>query len=92
MPPLRHPSTARSHAPRPYKASIIVISSDEDEEPKPAPKRGHRKHRRSRPEGEVLEIGEDTSVKLEDPEMEDLRRQYDELEQACPPRCSMNSQ
>jgi len=81
MPPLRHPSTARSLAPGPYKASIIVISSDEDEEPIPATERGHRKHRRSRPEGDVLEIVDDTSVKLEEPETENLRRRCDELEQ-----------
>jgi len=80
MPPLRHPSAARS-APGPYKASVIVISSDEDEEPIPAAKRGHRKHRRSRPEGDVLEIVDDKSVKPKEPEIENLRRRCDELEQ-----------
>ncbi|KAH9993189.1 hypothetical protein BJV77DRAFT_999076 [Russula vinacea] len=82
MPPYRHPQTARSHAPRkPYKASIIVISSDEEEEPVSVPKRGSRKPRRSRVEGEVLEISENTSVKVEEPELDDLRRRCHELEQ-----------
>ena len=93
MPPYRHPQTARSHAPsKPYKASIIVISSDEEEEkPVSVPKRGSRKPRRSRAEGEVLEISEDTSVKVEEPESEDLRRRCHELEQVCSFHCSMNT-
>ena len=92
MPPYRHPQTARSHAPRkPYKASIIVISSDEEEEePVSVPKRGSRKPRRSRVEGEVLEISENTSVKVEEPELDDLRRRCHELEQVCSSHCSMN--
>lgn len=89
MPVHRHPSIVRSHA-VPYKASIIVISSDEDEDPLPPPKRGSRRPRRSRPEGEVLEILEDTSAKHEEPEMESLRRRCHELEQACSPHYSMN--
>ncbi|KAI9510080.1 hypothetical protein F5148DRAFT_1182284 [Russula earlei] len=81
MPPHRHSSTPRSHAPGPYKASIIVISSDEDEEPAPASKHGQRKPRRSKPEGEALEIVEDIPVELEEPETERLRQRCQELEQ-----------
>ncbi|KAH9988297.1 hypothetical protein BJV77DRAFT_755574 [Russula vinacea] len=81
MPPYRHPQTARLHALRnPYKVSIIVISSDEDEEPVSVPKRGSRKHRRSRAESEVHEISEDTSVKVDETEF-DLRRRCHELEE-----------
>jgi hypothetical protein len=91
MPAHRHPSTARSRAAGgPYKASIIVISSDEEEEPLSVPKRGSRKPRRSRVEGEILEISDETPVKVEEPELESLRRQCHELEQACSPHCSMN--
>jgi hypothetical protein len=86
MPAHRHPSTTRSHATgRPYKASIIVISSDEEDEHLPVPKRGSRKSRRSRAEGEILEILEETPVKAEEPELESLRRRCHELEQACSP-------
>ncbi|KAF8499575.1 hypothetical protein F5888DRAFT_1683395 [Russula emetica] len=82
MPAHRHPSTTRSHAAgAPYKASIIVISSDEEEEPLSVPKRGSRKPRRSRAEGEILEISDETPVKAEEPELESLRRRYHELEQ-----------
>jgi hypothetical protein len=94
MPAHRHPSTARSHTQgrqgRPYKASIIVISSDEEEEPVPVPKRGPRRPRRSRAEGEVLEISDNTSVKVEEPELDGLRQRCHELEQACSPHCTMN--
>jgi hypothetical protein len=91
MPAHRHLSTARSHAAgEPYKASIIVISSDEEEEPLSVPKRGSRKPRRSRAEGEILEILDETSVKVEEPDLESLRRRCQELEQACSPHCSMN--
>lgn len=91
MPAHRHPSTARSHAVGgPYKASIIVISSDEDEEPLSVPKRGLRKPRRSRAEGEILEISDETPVKVEEPELESLRQRCHELEQACSPHFSMN--
>jgi hypothetical protein len=90
MPAHRH-STTRSHASgRHYKASIIVISSDEEGEPVPVAKRGSRRPRRSRGEGGVLEILDDTSVKVEEPELEDLRRRCHELEQACCPHCCMN--
>ena len=86
MPAHRRPSTARSHAARrPYKSSIIVISSDEGEEPSSVPKRGSRKPKRSRAEGEILEIIDETPVKVEEPELESLRRQCHELEQACSP-------
>jgi hypothetical protein len=91
MPAHRHPSMARSHAAGgPYKASIIVISSDEEEEPLSMPKRGSRKPRRSRPEGEILEISDETPIKVEGPELESLRRRCRELEQARSPHCSMN--
>jgi hypothetical protein len=91
MPAHRHPVAARSHAAgRPYKASIIVISSDEEEEPLSAPKRGSRKPRRSRAEGEILEISDETPVKTEEPDLESLRRRCQELEQACSPHCGMN--
>ena len=92
MPAHRHPSTARSHAiGGPYKASIIVISSDEDEEPVSVPKRRSRKSRHSRVEGDILEIMDDTLVKTEEPELESLRRRCHDLEQAgSPPHCSMN--
>ena len=83
MPAHRHPQAARSHAGRPYKASIIVISSDEEDEHLPVRKRGSRKPKRSRAEGEVLEISEDTSVKSEEPELESLRQRCHELEQVC---------
>ncbi|KAH9993496.1 hypothetical protein BJV74DRAFT_795586 [Russula compacta] len=56
MPVHRHPSIVRSHAPGPYKASIIVISSDEDEDPLPPPKRGSRRPRRSGAEGEERDL------------------------------------
>jgi hypothetical protein len=92
MPVHRHPSIVRSHAPEPYKTSIIVISSDEDEDPLPPPKRSSRRPRRSRPEGEVLEILDDTSAKQEEPETESLRRRCHELEQACSPFYSMSPQ
>ena len=89
MPANRRPSSARSHTARgPYKASIIVISSDEDEEPLSVPKRGSRKPRRSRAEGEVLEISEETPVKVDEPELESLQRRCHELEQACFLHCS----
>ena len=94
MPAHRHPSIARSHAPRrPHKASIIIISSDEEEESAqvgPVPKRGSRRPKRPRAAGEILEILEDTSVKVEEPELEDLRQRCHELEQACSPYCSLN--
>jgi hypothetical protein len=91
MPAHRHPSTARSHAAGgPYKASLIVISSDEDEEPLSVPRRSSRKSRRSRAEGEILEISDETPVKVEEPELESLRRRCRELEQACSHHCSMN--
>lgn len=91
MPAHRQPSTARSHAAGgPYKASIIVISSDEEEEPLPVSKRGSRKPRRSRVEGEILEILDETPTKSEDSELESLRRRCHELEQACFPHCSIN--
>ena len=91
MPAHRHSSTARPHAAgRPYKASIIVISSDEDEEPLSVPKRGSRKPRRSRVEGEILEILDETPVKAEEPDLECLRQRCHELEQACSLHCSMN--
>jgi hypothetical protein len=91
MPAHRRPSTPRSHAAgRPYKASIIVISSDEEEEPLSVPKRGSRKPRRSRAEGEILEIFDETTVKSEEPDLDSLRRRCQELEQACSPHCSMN--
>jgi hypothetical protein len=91
MPAHRQPSTARSRAAGgPYKASIIVISSDEEEEPLSVPKRGSRKPRRSRAEGEILEISDETPVKVEEPELESLRRRCHELEQACSTYCSMN--
>ena len=83
MPAHRHPSTTRSHAPGPYKASIIVISSDEDEEPVTPPRRAPRKPRRSKPEGEVLEILDGPLIKFEEQDTEDLRRRCRELEQAC---------
>ena len=89
MPAHRYPQTARSHAGRPYKASIIVISSDEEEEHRPVSKRGSRKPRRSRVEGEVLEILEDSSVKVEERESESLRQRCHELEQACSSHRSM---
>jgi hypothetical protein len=83
MPAHRHPQTPRSHTARPYKASIIVISSDEEDEHLPARKRGSRKPKRSRAEGEVLEISEDTSVNSEEPELESIRQRCHELEQVC---------
>lgn len=89
MPAHRHPQTARSHAGRPYKASIIVISSDEEEEHRPVSKRGSRKPRRSRAEGEVLEISEDSPVKVEERESEGLRQRCHELKQACSSHRSM---
>lgn len=88
MPAHRHASTARSGGP--YKTSIIVISSDEEDEPLSVPKRGSRKPRRSRVEGEILEILDETPVKVEEPELESLRRRCHELEQACSPHYSMN--
>jgi len=81
MPAHRRPSIARPHASGPYKSSPIIISSDEEEDPVPVPKRSSRKPRRSRPEGEVLEILDDTPVKQEEPETETLRRRCHELEQ-----------
>jgi hypothetical protein len=92
MPAHRRPSIARSHASGPYKPSPIIISSDEEEDPVPVPKRSSRKPRRLRPEGEVLEILDDTPVKQEEPETETLRRRCHELEQACSPHCSMGPQ
>jgi hypothetical protein len=83
MPAHRHSSTARSHAQGPYKASIIVISSDEEEEPVSVPKRAPRKPRRSIPEGEVLEILDDPPIKFEEQDTEDLRRRCRDLEQVC---------
>ena len=83
MPAHRHPQAARPHSGRPYKTSIIVISSDEEDEHVPVRKRGSRKPRRSRVEGEVLEISEDVSVKAEEPELESLRQRCHELEQVC---------
>lgn len=86
MPAHRHSPTSRLHATgAPYKGSIIVISSDEEEEPLSVPKRGLRKPRHSRAEGEILEILDETSVKVEEPELESLRRRCHELEQACSP-------
>ncbi|KAH9979123.1 hypothetical protein BGW80DRAFT_1283147, partial [Lactifluus volemus] len=59
----------------------IVISSDEEEDPRPAPPRGLRKPRRSKRQ-EVLEVLDDTPVKHEEEtETEKLRRQCHELEQ-----------
>ncbi|KAI0248205.1 hypothetical protein BJV78DRAFT_1238824 [Lactifluus subvellereus] len=79
MPAHRSPSTTRSHTHGPYKPPIIVISSDEEADPRPAPKRGSRRPRRSKPE-EVLEIL-DTPVKHEDTETENLRQLCCDLEQ-----------
>jgi len=83
MPAHRHASTARSHAPAgPYKASIIVISSDEDEDPVTPPKHRSRKPRRSRPTpGEVLEILDEPPIKFEEQDTESLRRRCNELQQ-----------
>jgi hypothetical protein len=86
MPAHRHSSTPRSSG-GPYKASIIVISSDdEDEEPVLVPKRGKRGTRKPRPsraEDDVFEILDETHVKAEEPELESLLRRCNELEQAC---------
>jgi hypothetical protein len=81
MPAHRSPSTSHSHTHGPYKLPIIVISSDEEDDPRPAPKRSSRKPRRSKPE-EVFEILDDTPVKHEQTETEDLRRLCYDLEQA----------
>jgi hypothetical protein len=93
MPPHRHASTARSHAPAgPYKASIIVISSDEDEGPVTPPKHRSRKPRRSKPTpGEVLEILDDPPIKFEEQDTESLRRRCNELQEACPFHFSMTN-
>jgi hypothetical protein len=83
MPAHRNPSRSQSHAP--YKPPVIVISSDEEEDPRPAPPRGLRKPRRSKRQ-EVLEVLDDTPVKHEEEtETEKLRRQCHELEQVGSP-------
>jgi hypothetical protein len=83
MPAHRTPSITRSHTRGPYKLPIIVISSDEDDDPRPSPQRGSRKPRRSKPQ-EVLEVLDDPPVKHEETETEteNLRRLCHELEQA----------
>jgi len=85
MPAHRHSPTARSSG-GPYKASIIVISSDEEDEPVLVPKRGKRGTRKPRPstaEDGVFEILDETHVKAEEPELDSLLRRCHELEQAC---------
>ena len=83
MPAHRNPSRSQSHAP--YKPPIIVISSDEEDNPRPKPPRGLRKPRRSKPQ-EVLEILDDTPVKHEEEtETEKLRLLCHELEQVGSP-------
>jgi hypothetical protein len=88
MPAHRSPSITRSHSHAPYKPPIIVISSDEEDDPRPAPSRISRRPRRSKPT-EVLEIFDDAPrpVKHEDSETEEnLRRRCNELEQVGSPR------
>ncbi|KAI0297876.1 hypothetical protein B0F90DRAFT_1736642 [Multifurca ochricompacta] len=83
MPAHRYPSATRSHGSRaqgPPKAPIIVISSDEEDKPKSAPKRTSRKSRRSKPE-EILEILDDKSLKREETETDNMQQRYRELEQ-----------
>jgi len=59
---------------------VIDISSDEEEEPRPASNRTSRKPRRAKPE-EILEILEEIPAKHEHLETESLQRRCHELEQ-----------
>jgi len=81
MPAQRSPSTTvRTQKQGPYKIPVIVISSDEEDEPRPASKPTSRKHRRVKPE-EILEILEEKPSKHEHFETESLQRRCHELEQ-----------
>ncbi|KAH9164903.1 hypothetical protein EDB89DRAFT_2077454 [Lactarius sanguifluus] len=81
MPAQRSPSTTtRPQAQGPYKIPVIVISSDEEDEPRPAPKRTSRKPKRAKRE-EILEISEEKPLKHEHIETESLQRRCHELEQ-----------
>ncbi len=81
MPAHRSPSTTtRPQTQGPYKIPVIVISSDEEDEPRPAPKRTSRKAKRAKRE-EILEILEQKPSKHEHPETEGLQRRCHELEQ-----------
>lgn len=83
MPAHRSPSTSiRTHKQDPYKAPVIVISSDEDEAPRPASKRTSRKPRRVKPE-EILEVLEEKPLKHEHLATETIQRRCHELEQVC---------
>ena len=83
MPAHRSPSTTiHSESQRPYKIPVIVISSDEEDEPILVPKRTSRKHkhRRVKPE-EILEISEEKPAKHEHLATESLQQRCHELEQ-----------
>ncbi|KAI9452646.1 hypothetical protein BJY52DRAFT_1292013, partial [Lactarius psammicola] len=81
MPAHRSPSTTiRPQTQGPYKIPVIVISSDEEDEHRPAPKRTSRKPKRSKRE-EILEILEEKPSKHEHLETDGLQRRCHELEQ-----------
>ncbi len=80
MPAQRASTAIRPQTPAPYKIPVIVISSDEEDEPRPAPKRSSRKPRRSKPD-DFLEILEEKPQKHDQREGESLHRRCHELEQ-----------